>query len=68
MNTDQKILTLLLENGVNNVSDIDILNNAGILKDKDPEDVSALLRDIKTLKNAPKDLLLHVRKELDYVI
>lgn len=68
MNIDQKILTLLLENGVNNVSDIDILNNAGILKDKDPEDVSALLRDIKTLKNAPKDLLLHVRKELDYVI
>ncbi len=67
MQTDQKILTMLLDDGAKNMSDIDILNNSGILKNKKPKDVVELIKDMKTLRNAPKKMLMQVREEIGYV-
>lgn len=67
MRTDQKILTMLLDDGAKNMSDIDILNNSGILKNKKPKDVVELIKDMKTLRNAPKKMLMQVREEIGYV-
>lgn len=67
MRTDQKILTMLLDNGAKNMSDIDILNNSGILKNKKPKDIVELIKDMKTLRNAPKKMLMQVREEIGYV-
>lgn len=67
MRTDQKILTMLLDDGAKNMSDIDILNNSGILKNKKPKDIVELIKDMKTLRNAPKKMLMQVREEIGYV-
>lgn len=67
MNTDQKILTMLLDNGAKNMSDIDILNNSEILKNKNPKDIVELIKDMKTLRNAPKKMLMQIREEIGYV-